>query len=131
MDWLLSSKYHNFFFFLYYFCIQFIHREFFAQFFRDAMCALEWKTSEKSKPKLSSTYDAPIQICAYLGALNVDKRHSHRSTNGYVVVAYKDGTPANSFFMSDADVKRYWQLWLKRLHEYWIRKRDGTLPEPI
>lgn len=95
------------------------------------MCGLEWKTSEKSKPRLSSTYDAPIQLSAYLGALNVDSRYSYTATNGYIVVAYKDGALANSFFMSDEVVNRYWNKWLKRLHEYWIRTRDGTLPEPI
>lgn len=95
------------------------------------MCALEWKTSEKSKPRLESTFDAPIQLCAYLGALNADPRYDISARNGYVVVAYKDGTKANAFYLSDKDVRKYWALWLQRVQEFWIRTRDGTLPEPI
>lgn len=98
---------------------------------RDTMCALEWKTSEKSKPVLSSTYDAPIQLCAYIGALNIDPRYEISARNGYVVVAYKDGTKANAFYLSEKDVRKYWAKWLQRVHEFWIRTRDGTIPEPI
>lgn len=92
---------------------------------------MEWKTSENIKSNLKSTYDAPIQLCAYLGALNVDARYDHTVTNGYVVVAYKNGESANSFYLTDSDVRKYWILWLRRLQEYWIRYKDGTIPDPI
>lgn len=95
------------------------------------MCAIEWKTSEKLKHRLASTYDAPIQLCAYLGALNADARYDISARNGYVIVAYKDGTKANAFYLYQKDVDKYWAAWLKRLQEFWIRTRDGTLPEPI
>lgn len=99
--------------------------------FRNELCAFEWKTSEKAKPRLTSTYDAPVQLCAYLGALNVDPRYDLTVKNGRVVVAYKNGAPANVFDLSDADLRKYWSIWLQRLQEYWIRVRDGTLPDPI
>ena len=35
---------------------------------------IDWKTSEKRKSKLARTYDAPLQIAAYVGALNHDSR---------------------------------------------------------
>lgn len=99
--------------------------------FRNELCAFEWKTSEKAKPRITSTYDAPVQLCAYLGALNVDPRYDLTVRKGRVVVAYKNGDAANVFDLTEADLRKYWSLWLKRLQEYWIRVRDGTLPDPI
>lgn len=95
------------------------------------LCALEWKTSEKAKLNLNAMFDAPIQLCAYLGALNSDPRYDVIAKNGYVVVAYKNGDAGKVFKLSSAQIERYWQKWLERLHEYWIRVRDNTLPEPI
>lgn len=95
------------------------------------LCAFEWKTSEKAKTRLNSTYDAPVQLCAYLGALNADPRYDLTVKNGCVVVAYKNGDAANVFNLSEADLRKYWLVWLQRLQEYWIRVRDGTLPDPI
>ncbi|XP_031625852.1 mitochondrial genome maintenance exonuclease 1-like [Contarinia nasturtii] len=98
---------------------------------RNELCAFEWKTSEKSKPRITSTYDAPVQLCAYLGALNADPRYDMTVKNGRVVVAYKNGDTANVFNLSEADLRKYWLQWLQRLQEYWIRVKDGTLPDPI
>jgi hypothetical protein len=33
---------------------------------------VEWKKSAKQKPRLYDTYDAPLQLAAYLGAMNFD-----------------------------------------------------------
>lgn len=99
--------------------------------FRKELCAFEWKTSEKCKSKLAFTYDAPVQLCAYLGALNIDPRYDLTVKNGRVVVAYKNGDTANIFHLTETDLRKYWLIWLKRLQEYWIRVRDGTLPDPI
>lgn len=100
-------------------------------YFSDELCAFEWKTSEKSKPRLTSTYDAPIQLCAYLGALNADPRYDMTVKNGCVVVAYKNGDSANVFSLTETDLRKYWLIWLQRLQEYYVRERDGTLPDPI
>lgn len=100
-------------------------------FSRDELCAFEWKTSEKAKPRLTSTYDAPVQLCAYLGALNADPRYDLVVKNGRVVVAYKNGDLANVFDLTETDLRKYWLMWLQRLQEYWIRVKDGTLPDPI
>lgn len=95
------------------------------------MCALEWKTSDKMKQRLSSTFDAPIQMCAYLGALNSDPRYNFNVSNGCIVVAYKNGDKGSVFRLTKKEIQIYWHLWLQRVQEYWTRVRDNTLPEPI
>lgn len=95
------------------------------------LCVLEWKKSDRPKSTLQATYDAPLQMCAYLGALNADSRYNLNLTNGAVVIAYTDGRKADFYRMDGAMVRQYWRAWLMRLQEYWIRCRDGTLPEPI
>lgn len=107
------------------------NNNFSQNFCSNKLCALEWKTSDKIKSSLISTYDAPIQLCAYIGALNVDPRYDIRLKTGYVVVAYKNGHTAHIFRLSESDIQKYWSIWLSRLQEYWIRYRDGTLPDPI
>ncbi|CAO1318520.1 unnamed protein product [Diamesa hyperborea] len=95
-----------------------------------ALCVIEWKKSDRLKKTLALTYDAPVQLCAYLGALNSRKEyHDKPITNGIVVVAYNDGSPANIFQLNENDLRKYWKVWVTRLQEYWIRYRDDTLPK--
>uniref|UniRef100_A0A8D8YYA2 Mitochondrial genome maintenance exonuclease 1 n=1 Tax=Cacopsylla melanoneura TaxID=428564 RepID=A0A8D8YYA2_9HEMI len=34
--------------------------------------AIDWKKSDKKKPTIDQTYDAPLQVAAYMGAINYD-----------------------------------------------------------
>lgn len=86
--------------------------------YRGSLCVIDWKTSEKPKPLLHHTYDNPLQVAAYTGALNSDNNYSYQVENGLIVVAYKDGSPAHAHFLNSKQITQFWEKWLFRLEEY-------------
>lgn len=102
-------------------------------FHNSTPCVMEWKKSDRVKKQLSFTYDAPIQLCSYLGALNASREEFKENPikSGVIVFAYNDGQKADLFELNETDIKKYWNLWLHRLQDYWVRYRDNTLPEKI
>uniref|UniRef100_UPI003AAEEC7D mitochondrial genome maintenance exonuclease 1 n=1 Tax=Centroberyx gerrardi TaxID=166262 RepID=UPI003AAEEC7D len=90
--------------------------------YRGVLCVIDWKTSEKPKPYISNTYDNPLQVAAYAGALNNDDNYKYQVENGLIVVAYKDGSPAHAHPLSSEQIVEYWERWLVRLEEF-VEKR--------
>ncbi|KAK5853812.1 hypothetical protein PBY51_014936 [Eleginops maclovinus] len=86
--------------------------------YRGVLCLIDWKTSEKPKPFLSNTFDNPIQVAAYAGALNSDGNYKYQVENGLIVVAYKDGSPAHAHQLSSELMLQYWKMWLIRLENF-------------
>ncbi|NWR21324.1 MGME1 exonuclease, partial [Emberiza fucata] len=86
--------------------------------YQGQLCVIDWKTSEKPKPFLQDTYDNPLQVAAYIGAINHDANYDFQVRCGLVVVAYKDGSPAHPHFMDPDLCSQYWNQWLLRLEEY-------------
>ncbi|XP_027552752.1 mitochondrial genome maintenance exonuclease 1 isoform X1 [Neopelma chrysocephalum] len=86
--------------------------------YRGQLCVIDWKTSEKPKPFLKNTYDNPLQVAAYIGAINHDANYDFQVRCGLIVVAYKNGSPAHSHFMDPDLCSQYWNKWLLRLEEY-------------
>ncbi|NWW06841.1 MGME1 exonuclease, partial [Oreocharis arfaki] len=86
--------------------------------YRGRLCVIDWKTSEKPKPFLQNTYDNPLQVAAYIGAINHDANYDFQVRCGLVVVAYKNGSPAHAHFMDPDLCSQYWNKWLLRLEEY-------------
>ncbi|XP_068183601.1 mitochondrial genome maintenance exonuclease 1 [Antennarius striatus] len=90
--------------------------------YRGVLCVIDWKTSEKPKPFLGNTYDNPIQVAAYAGALNNDGKYKYQVENGLIVVAYKDGSPAHAHTMNSEQMLEYWKTWLVRFEEFTQKK---------
>ncbi|CRL03369.1 CLUMA_CG016175, isoform A [Clunio marinus] len=104
-----------------------------VSFHNSTLSVIEWKKSDRQKKTINFTYDAPVQLCSYLGALNASRGEflENPIKHGVIVVAYNDGQKANLFELKEADLKKYWKIWLTRLQEYWVRYKDNTLPDPV
>ncbi|CAL8099626.1 unnamed protein product [Orchesella dallaii] len=86
--------------------------------FRNRLVLIDWKTSQKPKPLVSMTYDTPLQIAAYIGAINYDPKYSLKIDDGMIVVAYEDGSSCQTFLLNSTDIGKYWKLWLQRLRRF-------------
>lgn len=98
--------------------------------YQGKLCVIDWKTSEKPKPFIQNTYDNPLQVVAYMGAVNHDAHYSFQVQCGLIVVAYKDGSPAHPHFMDEDLCSKYWAKWLLRLEEYTAKQKNQSVPKP-
>uniref|UniRef100_A0A8C9A5P7 PD-(D/E)XK endonuclease-like domain-containing protein n=1 Tax=Prolemur simus TaxID=1328070 RepID=A0A8C9A5P7_PROSS len=77
--------------------------------YQGELCVIDWKTSEKPKPFIQNTFDNPLQVVAYMGAMNHDANYSFQVQCGLILVAYKDGSPAHSHLMDAELCSQYWK----------------------
>ncbi|XP_050037473.1 mitochondrial genome maintenance exonuclease 1-like [Dermacentor andersoni] len=94
---------------------------------RDELVLIDWKTSKKPKPLLSDTYDNPLQVAAYIGALNYDDNYKIQVRDAMIVIAYEDGSPCQVHHLGPALCQRHWQRWLQRLRTYWNRLHQDEM----
>ncbi|KAL8194429.1 UNVERIFIED_CONTAM: Mitochondrial genome maintenance exonuclease 1 [Gekko kuhli] len=92
--------------------------------YRGTLCVIDWKTSGKPKPLLRNTFDNPLQIAAYIGAVNHDANYDFQVDCGLLVIAYKDGSPAHAHYMDPELCSQYWNKWLLRLEEFRKKGKD-------
>ncbi|KAL2718735.1 LOW QUALITY PROTEIN: mitochondrial genome maintenance exonuclease 1-like, partial [Vespula squamosa] len=86
--------------------------------YRGKLCAIDWKKSDKDKLNINSMYDAPIQLAAYIGAINSSERYPFVVDCGLIVVGYTNGKPADTFTVSGEELKTYWEKWLAKLKHH-------------
>ncbi|XP_047473279.1 uncharacterized protein LOC125028045 [Penaeus chinensis] len=82
---------------------------------------IEWKTSGKPKLSVKSMFDDPLQVVAYLGALNFDGNYRLQQPieSAMLVVAYETGLPAHIHILNKNDCEHYWRMWCTRLSQFW------------
>lgn len=90
--------------------------------YKNQLCVIEWKTSTKRKSSLKATFDNPLQVAAYVGALNYDKTRPVQVDSALLVICYEDGSQAHAHFISRSQLQMYWSRWLERLHSYWCTR---------
>uniref|UniRef100_A0A7E4VA95 PDDEXK_1 domain-containing protein n=1 Tax=Panagrellus redivivus TaxID=6233 RepID=A0A7E4VA95_PANRE len=96
---------------------------------------VDWKTASAASVKssgdtsLENLYGNPIQIAAYINAVNTDPawKHLPKITRGAVVLAFEDGRPAQIVKLEANDVKRYTDAFAERLNKFWYTVLN---PEP-
>lgn len=95
-------------------------------------CLVEWKTSSTRKDTMDALYDNPLQVAAYIGAVNFDQKFEEKNVQlgmGAVVVAYSTGEPASVLVFDTNLLRKYWTQWLRRLQQYWqLAAAEKTLP---
>ncbi|XP_059157293.1 uncharacterized protein LOC131941794 [Physella acuta] len=90
--------------------------------YKDLLCVIDWKTSKKPRTTLKQTYDDPLQIVSYMGAVNTSDvllKQNGAVRNGMIVVAYPDGSPAQIHQMNLPLCEYYWKEWTDRLYNYY------------
>ncbi|XP_062621877.1 mitochondrial genome maintenance exonuclease 1-like [Saccostrea cucullata] len=98
--------------------------------YRGSPCVIDWKTSSKPKPTLRDTYDYPLQMVAYLGALShsdyLVQKGIPQVSSAALVVVYDNGDPADIHYLDSVKCQNYWRKWLDKLHQYWLLKRKDV-----
>lgn len=85
-------------------------------------CVCEWKTADKPKGSIERLYEHPLQLTAYLGAVNHYYRdYGIKLDHALIVVALPE-LPAEVFLFEPAAMQEYWQQWEQRVAEYWKEK---------
>lgn len=84
-------------------------------------CICEWKTADKPKGSVERLYEYPLQLSAYLGAVNQYYQDYGIKLNHALLVVALPEMPAEVFLFEQLAMEDYWQQWLGRVAEYWKR----------
>lgn len=85
-------------------------------------CVCEWKTADKPKGSIERLFDYPLQLAAYLGAVNhYYQDYGIKLDRALLVVAIPEML-AEVFWFEGAEIDFYWQQWEKRVAAYWQRR---------
>ncbi len=93
--------------------------------YKGVPCLCEWKTSDKPKESIERLYEYPLQLTAYLGAVNdYYGDYGIKIDSALLVVAIPE-REAEIFWFEPEVMQEYWEKWEKRVAEYWQRMGNG------
>ncbi|XP_063625010.1 mitochondrial genome maintenance exonuclease 1-like [Cydia splendana] len=99
-------------------------------YYEDKPTLIEWKKSDKQRKSIATTYDNPVQLAAYFGAVCNDLNYKHLNVrDALLVIAYTDGSKADYYHLSMDKLREHWAQWLIRLETY--MKKHGQDSEKI
>lgn len=85
---------------------------------KGSLTLVDWKTSDKPKKYVSALYDYPLQLAAYIGAINKQhEEHGILVKRATLVVGIPNMEAEVFEFDADAILK-YWKEWIVRLHNF-------------
>lgn len=86
--------------------------------YKGTLCVCEWKTADKPKGSVERLYEYPLQLTAYLGAVNqYYQDYGIKLDHALLVVAIPE-MPAEVFWFEPAAMTDYWQQWVGRVAKY-------------
>lgn len=95
-------------------------------YYQGKLCVIDWKTSGKKRTTLKDCFSYPHQIVAYAGAVNFDHNYSPiQVCSGLLVLAYSDGSPADTIWMQTDTCQHYWSEWLLRVELFRQLEQPG------
>lgn len=88
--------------------------------YRGVPCVCEWKTADRPKGGIERLFDFPLQLMAYLGAVNYSYKNLGVAIGCALLVVAIPNMPAEIFWFEQADVNFYWQQWQERVNSYYL-----------
>lgn len=91
--------------------------------YKGVPCICEWKTADKPKGAIERLYEYPLQLTAYLGAVNEYYRDCGIQVNHALLVVAIPETEAEVFWLESEVMQDYWKRWEERVAQYWNQKK--------
>ncbi len=86
-------------------------------------CVCEWKTADKPKGSIERLYEHPLQLTAYMGAVNeYYQDYGIEIAHALLVVAIPE-REAEVFWFEREAMNEYWRQWEVRVAQYWEKRR--------
>lgn len=92
-------------------------------YYKNSLCVIDWKRSERPKTELRDLYEYPVQTSAYIGAFLNDPeyesiRKQHNITNALLINITYEGV-TNFHILNYHQIEFYWYRWLTYLQNFW------------